>query len=1027
MATERKIRGVDTHLERDPQADLRDSKSIYKKTWEYLRTREGIAITFGFFALLMVALPMFAEFLFVMAFTVGYFLRKASEKTILPLRMPVSSGMKDWSEGARGKYGKASGIAFLGNEMKTNNEIWVSSSDMRTHILIFGTTGAGKALSLKEKVLTKRGWVENQHLTLTDKVMTPSGLYSDIVGIFPQGKKSFKKIIFEDGTSSKVSEDHLWEIYINPTIIPNSFNNLIESKNVVSTKDIEKLLKDGKSVYIPQSQNITASDCPLTYSIDQIGKAFLTNDLVLANDLIINGSLRQRKTLLTVIQENVSYNNYQDGMFFFDDLKQIKLLGLLYKSLGYTHTISKNTIGGYILKAKLKALLKINAIEKSGVEEAQCIKIDDPRGLFVIENYIVTHNTEFLLSLAFNCLVQGSGFLFCDGKGDPSLFSKVFSMVRLMGRDDDLLTLNFMTGGAESFGKQKTKRSNTLNPFIFGSSSSLTEMLVGLMADGGGGDPMWKGRAMSLLSSQMKALVYLRDHKEKTLDISLIREYMTLEKIYELAEQTEYDGNGGFIKEGLQGYLLSIPGYVKEKKPSEQSSTTRDQHGYLQMQFTQLLSSLGETYGYIFKTNLGEIDFKDVVLNNRILVVPLPALEKSIDELRNLGKLVIINLKSMMTNAMGAILEGDYSDLIESRPTNSPAPFLAILDEYGYYAAPGSAVIPAQGRSLGFSVCFAGQDYAGFKKGGNQEEASSTIGNTNIKIAMKIEDPNETFDIFNKAAGQAYVEKLSGKEYKQGALFGKFRDQLTINTDKRDRITFLDLKQQQNGEAHVFFNDQMIRANLFWLNPPNPKKMRLNHFVKVKKPKREEIKLEVEKPINLLKILQDEQTIREKLDVIEATIQKQNDSISKLSDFIFDAKTAKFTNNIATQTAITYLKSKELSVTISQMSSDMGDIFDADSLDVPGESTVFAQVNGLDKVETTRAINNINEALVGNGVKTLSEEERERSYKITNDTISEMEKITKYPSAAVPPEVNGDELRRMIEKLNLSFQTHKDE
>ena len=150
MATERKIRGVDAHLERDPQADLRDSKSFYQKTWEYLQTRDGIAITFGFFALLMVVLPMFAEFLFVIAFTVGYFLRKAAEKTILPLRMPASSGMKDWSEGARGKYGKASGIAFLGNEMKTNNEIWVSSSDMRTHILIFGTTGAGKALSMKK-------------------------------------------------------------------------------------------------------------------------------------------------------------------------------------------------------------------------------------------------------------------------------------------------------------------------------------------------------------------------------------------------------------------------------------------------------------------------------------------------------------------------------------------------------------------------------------------------------------------------------------------------------------------------------------------------------------------------------------------------------------------------------------------------------------------------------------------------------------------------------------------------------------
>lgn len=127
--------------------------------------------------------------------------------------------------------------------------------------------------------------------------------------------------------------------------------------------------------------------------------------------------------------------------------------------------------------------------------------------------------------------------------------------------------------------------------------------------------------------------------------------------------------------------------------------------------------------------------------------------------------------------------------------------------------------------------------------------------------------------------------------------------------------------------------------------------------------------------------------------LLRQLLQKQNDSISKLSDFIFDAKTAKFSDIVATQTAITYLKSKELSVTISQMSSDMGDIFDADSLDAPGESTVFAQVNGLDKVETTRAINSINEALVGNGVKTLSEEERERSYKITNDTISEMEKL----------------------------------
>ena len=54
--------------------------------------------------------------------------------------------------------------------------------------------------------------------------------------------------------------------------------------------------------------------------------------------------------------------------------------------------------------------------------------------------------TEAMLSIAYNALLQANGFIYVDGKGDNSLFAKVFSMVRSMGREDDPLLINFMTG-----------------------------------------------------------------------------------------------------------------------------------------------------------------------------------------------------------------------------------------------------------------------------------------------------------------------------------------------------------------------------------------------------------------------------------------------------------------------------------------------------------------------------------------------------------------------------------------------------
>lgn len=451
--------------------------------------------------------------------------------------------------------------------------------------------------------------------------------------------------------------------------------------------------------------------------------------------------------------------------------------------------------------------------------------------------------TEALVSLAYNSLVQASGFIYVDGKGDNSLFSKIFSMVRTMGREDDMLLINFMTGAKDITGPQETRISNTMNPFSEGSSSMLSNLVVSMMessSSSGDGD-MWKGRAIAFVEALMRVLVAMRDAGNILLDAHVIRNYFGLDRIEAMVLDKAFIRDGDYaislesypetILEPMKAYMTTLPGFTKERK-GKQVSQVFEQHGYITMQLTRIFSSLADTYGHIMRTKLAEVDLKDVVLNRRILIVLLPALEKSPDELANLGKVVISTMKVMMASGLGEAVEGKYRDLIDRKPTNSPTPFLCILDEYGYYAVKGFAVVPAQARSLGFSVVFAGQDLPAFQKA-SKEEAASIGANTNIKICMKLEDPAETWEFFQKTAGESYVSQVESFQSNSASVSGTYQDTKAAKLEKRARVDLLDLKEQDVGEAHIFFKSNIIRARMFYANPAQAKNMRLNHFLKV--------------------------------------------------------------------------------------------------------------------------------------------------------------------------------------------------
>ena len=165
--------------------------------------------------------------------------------------------------------------------------------------------------------------------------------------------------------------------------------------------------------------------------------------------------------------------------------------------------------------------------------------------------------------------------------------------------------------------------------------------------------------------------------------------------------------------------------------------------------------------------------------------------------------------------------------------TAAPSPYLGVFDEYGYYAVKGFAVVPAQARSLGFSICFGGQDIQSFGKE-SQEEAAAIVANTLTKIGMFVEDPKDTMELFEKLGGQALAVQSSGLSKSDGVLLsGFYRDAASATYERRARIDPLDLRAQATGEAHILRGIAIVRARLFYPGAFRMAAYRLNRFVPV--------------------------------------------------------------------------------------------------------------------------------------------------------------------------------------------------
>lgn len=463
--------------------------------------------------------------------------------------------------------------------------------------------------------------------------------------------------------------------------------------------------------------------------------------------------------------------------------------------------------------------------------------------------------SETLIAIAYNAMCWGSGCVYADGKASANVPFCLWSLLRRRGREDDFLLLNYLTGGQDPFqamveqenghlrGQAILPQSNSTNSFAEGSADFLLQLMASIIPKAVGEGQKWQQRALNMIDALLRTLCYKRAKGELDISIDTIRHYLALQNLV----QFYIEGREGKIPElaflPIKTYFeTGLPGFNPSQAhdPAQWDPEVFNQHGYLTGEFSRVLSMMVDTYGFIFRDKYPDVDTTDVLLNNRVLVVMIPSMEKSPSEASSLGKFFVSSVRLTMAQNLGHWLEGTRAQVLDANATNSPCPTPIINDEIQVYFAEGIATMYAQARELNFMMISSVQDVQGLKRSEAGQEAASLIANTKIKWTLALEDPEDTFELFRKAGGESYYSMLSGYDAVSGTFSTSFHAQSSATIERRDRIALSDLKKLNPGEGVMIFKDAVVPCSSFFI-PDEQKKSavlaaRINRFLQIERP-----------------------------------------------------------------------------------------------------------------------------------------------------------------------------------------------
>lgn len=251
-----------------------------------------------------------------------------------------------------------------------------------------GQLAGGKATPLSTNVLTPNGWVKNGDLKVGDFVSTPFGKPARILQIFDHKDKDIYRIKTSDGRVTECSYEHLWAIRTEKQKAKfNKHKDFRRNLTVCDTAYLLKMFDEGKKMYIPIPYAQEFSEKEYEFTPIEIGTDICTTHLS-DKDYIPEeyfwGSIEQRKQLLSTIVGFTNLNITSDRL--------CSDIVYLCRSLGYVATVNK--VGDVNnISISLDDHVYIESIEKVGVMDARCIFIEDDMHLYIIDDFITTHNS----------------------------------------------------------------------------------------------------------------------------------------------------------------------------------------------------------------------------------------------------------------------------------------------------------------------------------------------------------------------------------------------------------------------------------------------------------------------------------------------------------------------------------------------------------------------------------------------------------------------------------------------------------
>lgn len=284
-----------------------------------------------------------------------------------------------------------------GNSQLRDNE-WMfaeflkQAEEENKGIFMFGCRRFGKALLDSEILYFEDREKMIGNIVVGDKIYDDKGNLVEVVGVYPQGKVTTYRVVFEDGRNVICCGNHQWRV------------NHGGKWHVRSLRAIAGLDYKSMSIPVGEALNYPTAKLPVPpsayasmlaaylggYGGDMffdkyICKKFLRSSIDQKKDFIEN-FIRSFRNVVT---------GEEELMLSHIDMDVINFVQRMFWASGWYAKLE----GNKLILSRNRKELKIRSISIYGKEHATCITVDNDSHLFLTTNYIVTHNTAIMSSL----------------------------------------------------------------------------------------------------------------------------------------------------------------------------------------------------------------------------------------------------------------------------------------------------------------------------------------------------------------------------------------------------------------------------------------------------------------------------------------------------------------------------------------------------------------------------------------------------------------------------------------------------